>query len=69
MLVVNKSKPESMKGRIFFINADAEYGEGRNQNYLRPEDIEKITYVFHNKIEQFCKNLRQQKDFDFASKT
>ena len=52
VLVVNKSKPKFIKERILFINADAEYGEGRNQNYLRPEDIEKITYVFHNKIEQ-----------------
>ena len=37
-----------MKERILFINADVEYGEGRNQNY-RPEDIEKITHVFHNR--------------------
>jgi type I restriction enzyme M protein len=40
-----------MKNKILFINADKEYGEGRNQNYLRPEDIEKIVYVFENKLE------------------
>jgi len=40
-----------MKDRILFINADREYGEGRNQNYLRPEDIEKIVMVFDNKLE------------------
>jgi type I restriction enzyme M protein len=51
VLVVNKNKPKELKDKIFFINADAEYGEGRNQNYLRPEDIEKITFVFENKIE------------------
>lgn len=51
ILIINKNKPKELKDKIFFINADAEYGEGRNQNYLRPEDIEKITFVFENKIE------------------
>ncbi|MFH1792726.1 MAG: type I restriction-modification system subunit M [Patescibacteria group bacterium] len=51
ILVINKNKSEKLKDKILFINADAEYGEARNQNYLRPEDIEKITYVFTNKQE------------------
>jgi type I restriction enzyme M protein len=51
ILVINKNKPQELKDKVLFINADAEYGEGRNQNFLRPEDIEKITYVFHKKIE------------------
>lgn len=51
VVVVNKNKPKELKDKIFFINADAEYGEGRNQNYLLPEDIEKITFAFENKIE------------------
>jgi len=51
VLIINKNKPKELKDKIFFINADAEYGEGRNQNYLRPEDIEKITFVFEKKIE------------------
>jgi len=46
VLVVNKNKNISLKGKLLFINADAEYGEARAQNYLRPEDIEKIVYVF-----------------------
>ena len=33
------------------INADAEYGEGKNQNFLRPEDTEKIVWVFDNMVE------------------
>lgn len=48
VLVVNKNKHKELKNKILFINADAEYGETRNQNFLRPEDIEKITYVFTN---------------------
>ena len=34
-----------------FINADREYAEGKNQNKLRPEDVEKIDFVFSNKLE------------------
>jgi type I restriction enzyme M protein len=51
VIVINKNKPEHMKDKILFINADREYGEGRNQNYLRPEDIEKIVTVFAEKKE------------------
>ena len=28
-----------------------EYGEGKNQNFLRPEDTEKIVWVFDNMVE------------------
>lgn len=50
IIVVNKNKPDELRNKIFFINADAEYAEGKNQNSLRPEDIEKIDYVFTNKL-------------------
>ncbi len=49
LVVINKNKVATnptLAGKILIINADAEYGEGKNQNYLRPEDIEKILYVF-----------------------
>lgn len=51
VIIINKNKDEKLKDKIFFINADAEYGEGKVQNFLRPEDIEKINYVFTNKLE------------------
>ena len=51
VLVCNKSKPDALKDKILFINADREYAEGKNQNRLRPEDIEKIDFVFTNKRE------------------
>lgn len=50
-LVINKNKPDSLKDKILFINADAEFAEGKNQNKLRPEDIEKVDFVFSNKRE------------------
>lgn len=51
VIVANKSKPETLKNKILFINADREYAEGKAQNKLRPEDIEKISFVFTHKLE------------------
>jgi type I restriction enzyme M protein len=51
VLVVNKSKSDTMKDKVLFINADREYAEGKKQNKLRPEDIEKIDFVFTYKRE------------------
>jgi len=51
LIVINKKKPTALRGNVLIINADLEYGEGRNQNFLRPEDIEKIAYVFDNNLE------------------
>lgn len=50
LLIINKAGAADRQG-VFFINADREYKEGKNQNSLRPEDIEKISYVYHSKIE------------------
>ena len=50
-LVCNKNKPDELRDKVLFINADREYAEGKNQNKLRPEDVEKIDFVFTNKRE------------------
>lgn len=57
VLVINKNRPEGQKGSVLFINADAEYGEGRAQNYLRPEDLEKIIQVYrqHREIPRYSR--------------
>lgn len=52
IMVFNKSKPDELKNKVFIINADKDYAEGKKQNTLRPEDVEKIDYVFTNKIEE-----------------
>lgn len=49
VLVINKDRIDDNE-KVLFINADREYKEGKNQNKLRPEDIEKITNVYKNKI-------------------
>jgi type I restriction enzyme M protein len=49
ILIINKAGAADREG-VFFINADREYREGKNQNSLRPEDIEKMAYIYTNKI-------------------
>ena len=48
ILVINM-KDANKRREVLFINADREYKEGKNQNILRPEDIDKISYVYENK--------------------
>lgn len=52
IIILNKNKPDSLKDKVFFINADKDFAEGKKQNQLRPEDIEKIDYVFTTKFEE-----------------
>ena len=40
------AKPEQRRGKVLFINADAEFRAGRAQNYLHPEHIEKIVNAY-----------------------
>lgn len=58
VLVVNK-KGAGERNSILFINTDRDYKEGKNQNQLRPEDIEKITYVYRNRsvVEKYSRNV------------
>lgn len=39
-------KPKERQGKVLFINADREYFEGRAQNHLLPEHIDKIVTTF-----------------------
>ena len=50
ILIINKKDAKNRPG-VLFINADREYAEGKNQNSLRPEDVEKISYVYGQKCE------------------
>ncbi|KDC52421.1 type I restriction-modification system subunit M [Pseudoalteromonas fuliginea] len=71
VLIINKKGAETRK-QVLFINADREYKEGKNQNSLRPEDIEKITSVYKslllktnsdnnndNKVEKYAELIHQ----------
>ena len=45
ILVLNKAGAAERK-HVLFINADREYREGKAQNHLRPEDIDKIVQAY-----------------------
>lgn len=45
ILVLNKAAA-AQRDHVLFINADREYREGKAQNHLRPEDIDKIVHAY-----------------------
>ena len=47
ILVLNKAGA-AQREHVLFINADREYREGKNQNHLRPEDIDKIVWAYRH---------------------
>ena len=57
LLIINKQKSESKKGKVLFINAELDYQEAKNQNILRDQDIEKIVSCFdsYNDIKRFSR--------------
>jgi type I restriction enzyme M protein len=70
ILIINKHGAAQRK-KVLFINADREYKDGKNQNKLRPEDIEKITYTYRNKADilAYSRNVMldelEKEDFNF----
>ena len=46
LLIINKKKSTERKNKVFFINGELEYQEGKNQNKLREEDINRILLTF-----------------------
>ncbi|EKO3743613.1 class I SAM-dependent DNA methyltransferase [Vibrio alginolyticus] len=43
VLIINKNKPAALKNKVIFVDASAEFGEGKAMNYLRESDIKRIT--------------------------
>ncbi len=50
IIVMNKVGA-AQRDNVLFINADREYREGKAQNHLRPEDIDKIIHAYRSKQE------------------
>jgi type I restriction enzyme M protein len=46
LLRAKGAKPRERRGKVLFVNADCEYHEGRAQNFLHPEHIERIVSAF-----------------------
>ncbi len=61
VIVINK-KDAHLRDKVLFINADREYKEGKVQNKLRPEDIEKIAFTYRHKkaIDKYSKLVSKE---------
>jgi len=57
LFIVNKKNPPERKGKVFFLYGARDYLEGKNQNKLRREDIEKIVNAYRGyvTIEKYCR--------------
>jgi len=57
LFIVNKNKPTERKGKVFFLYGANDFLEGKNQNKLRKEDIEKIVNAYrgYRSIEKYCR--------------
>lgn len=51
LLIINKRKPAERRGKVLFINGELEFEEGKNQNKLRQQDIDRIVHTFENYAE------------------
>ncbi|WP_394174006.1 type I restriction-modification system subunit M [Guptibacillus hwajinpoensis] len=47
ILILNKNKEENQKGKVFFIHGADDYQEGKNQNTLRDQDIDKVVNTYN----------------------
>ena len=47
ILILNKSKRSERKRKVLFIDASSGFKQGTTQNYLRDEDVRKISSSFH----------------------
>ncbi|OXS74015.1 type I restriction-modification system subunit M [Lysinibacillus sp. KCTC 33748] len=69
ILIFNRNKPEVRKGKVNIIAAEADFQEGKNQNTLRDQDIEKITATFeaYEDVEKYARvvSLEEIKDNDY----
>lgn len=48
LLIINKAKPKQRREQVIIINAELEYGAGKNQHHLRNQDIERILNTYNN---------------------
>ena len=57
ILIINKNKPQERRGSILFIDGSQNYQEGKKQNKLRPEDIEKIVAAYngYKDVPKYCR--------------
>lgn len=60
IVIFNKNKPETHKHKVLIIDAEKDFSEGKNQNTLRFQDIQKIvkTYDKYKDVKGYAKVVR-----------
>ena len=57
ILIFNRNKPDHKKNKVLIIDAEKDYSEGKNQNTLRKQDIDKIikAYDKYEDVEKYAR--------------
>ncbi|MFZ2202320.1 MAG: type I restriction-modification system subunit M, partial [Microgenomates group bacterium] len=55
--ILNKNKPDTKKNKVLIIDAERDFLEGKNQNSLRKQDVEKVMEA-HNRFQDIEKYAR-----------
>lgn len=70
ILILNKNKPENKKNKVLIIDAEKDYLEGKNQNSLRPQDINKIVKAYdgYSDIEKYTRvvDIKEIKENEYS---
>jgi type I restriction enzyme M protein len=70
ILIFNKNKPENKKNKVLIIDAEKDFLEGKNQNSLRPQDINKIVKAYdgYSDIEKYARivSLKEIEDKGYS---
>lgn len=69
ILIFNRNKPENKKGKVLIVDAEKDFLEGKNQNTLRKQDIDKIikAYDQYQDIEKYARvvSVKEIQDNEF----
>lgn len=69
VMIINKSKPEHLKNKVVFIDASNDFKEGKNQNELLDEHIEKVVNAYDEmqEVDKFMRivDMEEIKENDY----
>ncbi|TVQ88173.1 MAG: SAM-dependent DNA methyltransferase [Deltaproteobacteria bacterium] len=69
VLFLHRDKPKDRKGKVLIVNGDKDFVEGKNQNTLSDENVDRLAQAVHDFVDQdlFCRvvELKEIKDNDY----
>lgn len=69
ILIINRNKAPEHQGKTFILDGSKDFQEGKNQNVLRDEDIEKIVQAYEDweEKEKYCRvvDIEEIKENDY----